>query len=148
MEKSEAYEILFRLKKERNLDVDNLIERLSLSETVPKTVVKFIENNSTITLSDFIKIISRTKQFYSNIVFNYEDNVDTYVKAFLSLLTHIEITLEKNPHLKDELLELFDIDRIMKIVSDKMKFGNNDNEVIELAHELKLIYLSCGEREE
>ena len=69
MEKSEAYEILFRLKKERNLDVDNLIERLSLSETVPKTVVKFIENNSTITLSDFIKIISRTKQFYSNIVF-------------------------------------------------------------------------------
>ena len=91
MTRSQCYDILFRLKKERNLDVDNAIQLLAESENVPDSVIKFIEDNSTRTFRDFILIISKSKPFYNNIVFNYSDNVEKYIKAMLSFLTHIRI---------------------------------------------------------
>ena len=42
MTRSQCYDILFRLKKERNLDVDNAIQLLAESENVAYSVIKFI----------------------------------------------------------------------------------------------------------
>ena len=95
MTRSQCYDILFRLKKERNLDIDAAIETLAENDTVPESVIKFIEDNSTRTFRDFMLVISKSKPFYGNIVFNYTDNIEKYIKAMLSFLIHIKIILLK-----------------------------------------------------
>ena len=112
MTRSQCYDILFRLKKERNLDIDAAIETLAENDTVPESVIKFIEDNSTRTFRDFMLVISKSKPFYGNIVFNYTDNIEKYIKAMLSFLIHIKITLVKNPNLIQEFNEHFNIKEI------------------------------------
>ena len=108
MTRSQCYDILFRLKKERNLDIDAAIETLAENDTVPESVIKFIEDNSTRTLRDFMLVISKSKPFYGNIVFNYTDNIEKY------------INLTK---------------------------GDNDEEVIKCAKNIKSAYLAWEEEE-
>ena len=147
MTRSQCYDILFRLKKERNLDVDTAIQLLAESENVPDSVIKFIEDNSTRTFRDFILIISKSKPFYNNIVFNYSDNVEKYIKAMLSFLTHIRITLTKNPNLRNDFNKLFNIPEITQVITNNIVNGDNDMEVIECANKIKEAYLTWEEEE-
>lgn len=142
MRRSEAYDILFRLKKERKIDISQQLEILATSETVPNEIVQFIDSNSGRTLEDFINVISKQKHFYANICFNYRNDISTYVKAFLSLLTHIRITIDKNPELREKLNELFDIETISSVVTRNLIYNDNDNDVIDCAKRIKLVYLT------
>lgn len=147
MTRSQCYDALFRLKKERNLDIEKAIESLAEHDVVPESVIKFIEDNSTRTFRDFILVISKSKPFYSNIVFNYTDNVEKYIKAMLSFLIHIKITLAKNPDLITEFNSHFDIPEITRVITNNLTRGNNDDEVIECAKNIKSAYLAWEEEE-
>lgn len=147
MTRSQCYDTLFRLKKERNLDIEKAIESLAEHDVVPESVIKFIEDNSTRTFRDFILVISKSKPFYSNIVFNYTDNVEKYIKAMLSFLIHIKITLAKNPDLITEFNSHFDIPEITRVITNNLTRGNNDDEVIECAKNIKSAYLAWEEEE-
>ena len=147
MPRSQCYDILFRLKKERNLDIDAAIETLAENDTVPESVIKFIEDNSTRTFRDFMLVISKSKPFYGNIVFNYTDNIEKYIKAMLSFLIHIKITLVKNPNLIQEFNEHFNIKEITTAINNNLTKGDNDEEVIKCAKNIKSAYLAWEEEE-
>lgn len=147
MTRSQCYDILFRLKKERNLDIDAAIETLAENDTVPESVIKFIEDNSTRTFRDFMLVISKSKPFYGNIVFNYTDNIEKYIKAMLSFLIHIKITLVKNPKLIQEFNEHFNIKEITTAINNNLTKGDNDEEVIKCAKNIKSAYLAWEEEE-
>lgn len=148
MTRSQCYETLFRLKKEKNLDIDEPLRALAESDSVPDIVVKFIEINSSRTFSDFINVISKCKPFYTNIVFNYGDNTEKYIKAMLSFLTHVKITLAKNPDLMGEFNRVFDIAEITKVITINLTEGGNDEEIIKCARKIKQAYLNQEEGEE
>ena len=95
--RSEAYEALFQLKYEKDLDIEPYLEMLLNNKTVPKQIETFIQENSTRSLQDFLMVIAKTKTFFRNICYNYNDDTSEYVRAFLSLLIHLRITLDKNP---------------------------------------------------
>ena len=145
LKRAECYEALFRLKTEKKLDIEEPLRDLASSSKVPKKVLDFIEKNSSRTLDDFIDVIARGKPFFQNLCFNYEDNVSVYVKALLSMLTHIKITLDKNPELRESINKIFDISEIMKKLEINLIYGNNDEDIIELAHRLRLIFLKTDE---
>lgn len=145
MRRSEAYDQLFRLKKLRNLNIEEPLSHLAQSEEVPQSVVDFIYNNNTRTVDDFMTVISKTKQFYENIRFNYTDNISKYVKAFLSLATHIEITSNKNPEIRSELCDLLKIDDVLKCVSKYITTASNSDEVLEHAVRLRELYTAYEE---
>ena len=147
MTRSQCYDILFRLKKERNLDIDAAIETLAENDTVPESVIKFIEDNSTRTFRDFMLVISKSKPFYGNIVFNYTDNIEKYIKAMLSFLIHIKTTLVKNPNLIQEFNEHFNIKEITTAINNNLTKGDNDEEVIKCAKNIKSAYLAWEEEE-
>lgn len=142
MKRAECYEALFRLKTEKKIDIEAQLQELASSAKVPKGVIKFIEEHSVRTLDDFINIISRTKPFFQNLCFNYEDDISIYIKALLSMLTHLKITIDKNPELRTRVNELFDIEKIITVIKENLVSGDNDEEVIALAKELKLIFLA------
>ena len=148
LKRSECYEALFRLKSEKKLNIEEQLKNLASSSRVPKSVIEFIEQNSSRTLDDFIEVIARGKPFFQNLCFNYEDNVSTYIKALLSMLVHLKITLDKNPELRDSINKLFDINKITSIITENLVDGDNDQDVIDLAHKLKLIFLKDEELEE
>lgn len=135
-----AYDALFRLKNEKHINIDIPLAQLASSEEVPESVMDFIKNNSYRTVDDFINVISRSKEFYRSIVDNYREDPSKYVKAFLSLVTNIEITIHKNPELRDELCKLFDIDNILGIVVRYVSKGENIEEVCECASRIRKIY--------
>ncbi len=142
LSRAEAYESLFRIKSEKNINIDEYLVILSNSSIVPKLVYKFIEDNSSRTLEDFIQVIAKTKPFFQNICFNYSDDISTYIKAYLSLLVHLRITLDKNPELKELVLKTFNINHILEVIRINLTQGNNDKDIIDLSSELKHIFLN------
>ena len=144
MKRSDCYEAIFRIKKEKGINVDEVLSLLGSSEQIPKEVLTFIETHSSRTLNDFLTIISRQKPFFNNICFNYKEDISIYVKALLSFLTHIRITMDKNPELKDPLCKLFDIEHICSTVSRNLTLGDNDLEVIEIAKSVKEVYMNTS----
>lgn len=148
LNRTTCYDTLFKLKKERKVDVSSQLDALASSREVPQSVISFIESFDERTVDDFINVISKTKPFYSKIVFNYEDDVSKYVKALLSLLTHIKITIDKNIDLRPELINLFDVETISRVVTRNIIYGDNDSEVIKCAHNIKCVYLNQGEIQE
>lgn len=147
MTRAQCYDALFRLKKERDIDIDQVISQLAESDSVPESVAAFIEINSTRTFRDFIHIISKGKAFYSNIVFNYTDDIEKYIKAMLSFLTHIKITLGKNPLLITEFNKYFDIREITSVITENLTIGGNDEMVIRCARHIKEAYLKLEDEE-
>lgn len=148
MTRAQCYDALFRLKKERDIDIDLVISQLAESDSVPDQVLSFIEMNSTRTFRDFIHIISKGKAFYSNIVFNYTEDIEKYIKAMLSFLTHIKITLGKNPLLITEFNKHFNIPEITSVITENLTKGNNDEAVIKCARNIKEAYLKLEDEEE
>lgn len=141
MTRAEAYEALFQLKHDKNIDISEQLDLLLNHKVVSKSIEKFIKKHSNRTLDDFLLVIAKTKTFFQNICYNYQDNISDYVRAFLSLLTHLRITLDKNPELRQEICNTFDIDKIANACIYNIKVGGNDAEIIEIAHELKDIFL-------
>ena len=92
-------------------------------------------------------VISKSKPFYGNIVFNYTDNIEKYIKAMLSFLIHIKITLVKNPNLIQEFNEHFNIKEITTAINNNLTKGDNDEEVIKCAKNIKSAYLAWEEEE-
>lgn len=148
MTRPEAYEALFQIKYERDIDIDKYLELLLNHKTVPKAVERFINENSARTLQDFLMVIAKTKAFFGNICYNYKEDISDYVRAFLSLLIHLRITLDKNPQLRDEIQQVFDIPKIANICVTNLLVGGNDQEVIDMANTLKEIFLRDTEMEE
>lgn len=148
MTRPEAYEALFQIKYERDIDIEKYLELLLNHKTVPKSVEKFINEHSARTLQDFLMVIAKTKAFFGNICYNYKEDISDYVRAFLSLLIHLRITLDKNPQLRDEIHETFDIQKLADICVTNLLVGGNDHEVIEMANTLKQIFLRDVEMEE
>lgn len=148
MTRPEAYEALFQIKYERDIDIDKYLELLLNHKTVPKAVERFINENSARTLQDFLMVIAKTKAFFGNICYNYKEDISDYVRAFLSLLIHLRITLDKNPQLRDEIRQVFDIPKIANICVTNLLVGGNDQEVIDMANTLKEIFLRDTEMEE
>ena len=148
MTRPEAYEALFQIKYERDVDIDKYLELLLNHKTVPKAVERFINENSARTLQDFLMVIAKTKAFFGNICYNYKEDISDYVRAFLSLLIHLRITLDKNPQLRDEIQQVFDIPKIANICVTNLLVGGNDQEVIDMANTLKEIFLRDTEMEE
>lgn len=144
MKRSDCYEAIFRIKKEKGINIDDMLALLGSSEVIPKEVLTFIETNSSRTLNDFLTLISRQKPFYNNICFNYKEEISLYVKALLSFLTHVRITMDKNPELKEPLNKLFDIEHICGTVSRNLVSGDNDQEVIEVAKLVKEVYMNSS----
>lgn len=97
LKRAECYDILFRMKKESNVNIDEILCVLASNDNVPQEVLDFIDAHNGRTVNDFVYNISRYKKFYDNICFNYTDDITVYIKAFLSLVTHIEITINKIP---------------------------------------------------
>lgn len=148
MTRPEAYEALFQIKYERDVDIDKYLELLLNHKTVPKAVERFINENSARTLQDFLMVIAKTKAFFGNICYNYKEDISDYVRAFLSLLIHLRITLDKNPQLRGEIQQVFDIPKIANICVTNLLVGGNDQEVIDMANTLKEIFLRDTEMEE
>lgn len=148
LNRTTCYDMLFRIKKERRVDVSEQLDALASSRDVPQSVISFISSFDERTVDDFINVISKTKPFYSKIVFNYEDDVSKYVKALLSLLTHIKITIDKNIDLRDDLVKLFDVESISRVVTRNIMYGDNDSDIIKCAHKIKCVYLRQDELEE
>lgn len=148
MTRPEAYEALFQIKYERDIDIDKYLELLLNHKTVPKAVERFINENSARTLQDFLMVIAKTKAFFGNICYNYKEDISDYVRAFLSLLIHLRITLDKNPQLRDEIQQVFDIPKIANICVTNLLVGGNDQEIIDMANTLKEIFLRDTEMEE
>lgn len=144
MNRMECYEALFRIKKERGIDIDPMINILGSSERVPQDVLAFIEGNSSRTLEDFLTVISRKKPFFNNICFNYNEDVSTYVKAMLSFMTHIVITIDKNPELRGPINNLFNLKEISKVVSENIIVGGNEEDVLKEARKIKTVYMGAG----
>lgn len=142
LKRGDCYEALFRIKKEKNKNIDDMLVLLGSSEIIPSEVLDFIENNSLRTLNDFLTIISRQKPFFNNICFNYKEDISVYVKALLSFLTHLRITMDKNPELREALNNLFDIKNICSSVSRNLITGDNDQEIISIAKNIKSVYMS------
>ena len=141
MTRAEAYEALFRLKHDKDIDISEILDTLLNHKKVPRSVEKFINEHSSRTLDDFLCVIAKTKTFFQNICYNYKEDTSDYVRAFLSLLIHLRITLDKNPELREDICKTFDIDRITKVCVKNIKSGGNDEEVKEVAKELKDIFL-------
>ena len=72
---------------------------------------------------------------------------EKYIKAMLSFLIHIKITLTKNPDLITEFNSHFDIPEITRVITNNLTQGNNDDEVIECAKNIKSAYLAWEEEE-
>lgn len=144
MRKSEAYDILFRIQKEQGIDISEMLNELSTQQYVPQSVVDFLEKASCRTVEGFIGILSKTKQFYKNIVFNTKRDADRYVRAFLSLLIHIEITIEKAPALRSSLCSVFKVEDISRISTRYILHRDNIDEVLECADRLCRIFTEDG----
>lgn len=148
MTRPEAYEALFQIKYERGTDIEKYLELLLSHKTVPKSVERFITENSARTLQDFLMVIAKTKAFFGNICYNYKEDISDYVRAFLSLLIHLRITLDKNPQLRNEIIEVFDIQKMANICVTNLLIGGNDQDVLDMAITLKQIFLKDDEMEE
>lgn len=146
--RSEAYEALFQLKYEKDLDIEPYLEMLLSNKSVPKQIEQFIEDNNTRSLEDFLMVIAKTKTFFRNICYNYNDDISEYIRAFLSLLIHLRITLDKNPQLRPEIKETFDIQKIADICVKNLLEGGNDEEIIQTAKTIKNIFLGEDEKVE
>ena len=144
MNRMECYEALFRIKKERGINIDPILNQLGSSERVPQEVLDFIEGNSSRTLEDFLSVISRKKPFFNNICFNYNEDISTYVKAMLSFMTHIVITIDKNPELRGPINQLFDLKEVSRVVSENIIVGGNEEDVLTEARKIKTVYMGAG----
>jgi hypothetical protein len=141
--RDECYKALFKLKIERGIDIDKPLQELASSNRVPKSVIKFNEEHNTRTLDDFLNTISRNKPFFQNLC-DYEMNPQKHAKALLSMITHILITIEKNPSLRDELIKLFRIKELFQYLTDFTCVGDAKSaEMIEkITVEIRKIYLT------
>lgn len=141
MKRSDCYEALYKIKEERNVNIQEQLDKLYSSTQVPNDVVEFIEQNSQRTLDDFINVISKTKKFYKSLFFNYTNDTSEYVKGFLSLLTHIIITIDRNTELRKEILDIFPISDIINVVERNLIFGDNADEVCQMAETLRKVFI-------
>ena len=151
--KSKAYELLFKINKKQNINIDKYIDMLSKSrDSIPIEVILFINKHNSSTLPQlkvFNIIYSKrhTNDLYKTIM-NEAATPDEQCLALNSLITQCLIQL-KNLRLeeRDVLIDIMNIEDILKAISGYL-LEENTKQLRTVFFEVRSIFKNLFKKEE
>lgn len=130
LSKAKAYELLFRINKKQDINIDKYIDMLSKSgDMIPVEVILFINkyNSSTLPQLKVFNIIyskRRTNPLYKNIM-NESATPDEQCLALNSLITQCLIQIKQlRLEERDMLIDIMNVSDILQAITDYLVNGN------------------------
>lgn len=124
MTKEEAYQKLFEINKTKNTDISEQIKELAVSSEVPKSVVSFITESSSIDIPPFVENL-KSKRFYKTFLNEKCSEIDK-AKALSSLITHTLIESEYSGIPIEVLSGKMSMNQVTESLQDYLLSGSTD----------------------